>query len=76
MLFRSLFSSVPHFLIGLFDLLLLKILEKKCILDISSLLDVVDEDAFPFSRLSFCPIDGVLCLIKALQFHEVPFINC
>jgi hypothetical protein len=29
---------------------------------------------FPFCRLLFCPIDSVLCLTEAFQFHEVPLI--
>lgn len=35
----------------------------------------VDGNLFPFCRLPFCPFDGVLCLTKASQCHEVPFVN-
>jgi hypothetical protein len=34
----------------------------------------VVDDVFPFRRLLFCPIDGVLSLAKAFPLQEVPFI--
>jgi hypothetical protein len=40
----------------------------------SSVRCMVGEDLFPFCRLSFCPINGVLCFTEA--FPEVSFINC
>lgn len=47
------------------------------ILDISPLLDVGLVKIFSLiCKLPICPIDSVFCLIKAFQFHEVPFINC
>ena len=36
----------------------------------------VNEDLFPFCRLSFCLVDHVLCFTDAFQFQEVPFVNC
>ena len=36
---------------------------------------MIGEDLFPFFRLSFCPINSVLSLTEAFQFHEVPLIN-
>jgi hypothetical protein len=47
------------------------------ILDIRLLLDVELVKIFsPYCRLLFCPIDSVFCLVEALQFHEVPILNC
>jgi hypothetical protein len=34
------------------------------------------KNPLPFSRLSLCLNDGILCLIETFQFHEVTFINC
>ena len=34
----------------------------------------VGENLFPFCKLPFCPIDGVLCLIEYFQCHKAPFI--
>ena len=36
----------------------------------------VDENLFPFCRLSFCIVDDVLCFTEASQFQEFSFINC
>ena len=72
----SQFSSVLHFLIGLFVFLVVSFLNPLYILDISSLLDVgLMKAFFPNCRLLICFIDYVLCFIEVFQFHEVPFIN-
>jgi hypothetical protein len=73
---NSLFSSVPHFLIGLFGFLESKFLSSLYILDISLLLDL--RLVMIFSQICWLPfflIDSVLCLIEALQFYEVPFVD-
>jgi hypothetical protein len=44
-------------------------------LDKPSVRHGVSKDIFPICRLLFCPIDNVLCLSEAFQFHEVPFIS-
>jgi hypothetical protein len=36
----------------------------------------VSEDLFPICRFRISLIDGVFCLIEALQFHNVLSINC
>ena len=70
------FSSIPHFLIGLFGFLVINFLSSLYILDISPLSDVgLVKIFFPICRLPICLIDYVLCLTEAFQFHEVPFIN-
>jgi hypothetical protein len=43
---------------------------------ISSLSDMELVGENLFCGLPFFPIGGVLTLIEAFQFHEVPFINC
>ena len=74
---NSLFSSVPHFLIGFFGLLVSGFLSTLYILDISPPVRCrIGEDLFLFHRLPFYPIDSVLSLTEVCQFHKVPFINC
>jgi hypothetical protein len=74
---NSLLSSVPPFLIRLLDCLESNFLRSLYILDTSPLLDVGLVKIFSEScRLPYCPIDSILCLTEAFQFHEVPFINC
>ena len=64
---NSLFSSVPHFLIGLFGSLGSTFLSSLYILDISPLPGFrVGEDPFPICWLTFCPFDSVLCLTETL----------
>jgi hypothetical protein len=67
----SLFSTVPHFLIGLFGSLESNFLNSLYILDLSPLWDVGLVNIF--SQLIDCQF--VLCLTEALQFYEVPFVN-
>jgi hypothetical protein len=70
------FSSIPHFLIGLFGFLVINFLSSLYILDISSLLNVGLVKIFwPICRLQICLIDHVLCFTEAFEFHEVPFVN-
>ena len=72
----SQFSSVLHFLIGLFVFLVVSFLNPLNILNISSLLDVgLMKAFFPNCRLLICLIDYDLGFREASQFHEVPFIN-
>jgi hypothetical protein len=52
-----------------------------CILDISksikpSIRCEVGKGLFPFYKLPFCLLDGVLCPTEAFQFHEEPFTSC
>ena len=73
---NSLFSSVSHFLIGLFDFLESSFLSSLYILGISPLSDLGLVKIFSQSVGDlFCLIDGVFCLTEALQFYEVPFID-
>ena len=69
---NSLFSSIPHFLIGLFTFLEVTFLSSLDILDISPLSDV------GLVKILFqsvgCRIVS-LTMYFAFQFHEVPFIN-
>ena len=73
---NSLFSSEPHFLMGLFDFLESTFLSSLYILNISplSVLGLVKILSQSVGGL-FCLIDGVFCPTGALQFHEVPFVN-
>jgi hypothetical protein len=71
---NSLFSSVSHFPIWLFDFQELNFLSYLYILDISPLLDV-GQDLSSICWLPFSPIDSVLCLTDSLQFYEAPFVN-
>lgn len=45
------------------------------VLSIYRILALISKIFSHFCRLLFCFIDSILCLIQALQFHEVPFIN-
>ena len=73
----SLFSSVPHILIGLFGVLLTSFLSSFYILEISPLSDVgLVKKIFPVCALPFGLVHCVLCLTKASKFEEVPLINC
>jgi hypothetical protein len=69
---NSLFSSVPHFLIGLFGFLESNFL--RYIYDITPIGFRIGKDPFPICWLSFCHIESVLCLTETLQFFEVPFV--
>jgi hypothetical protein len=72
---KSWFSSIPHFLIGLF-VLVISFLSSLYILDISPLLDVgLVKIFFSICRLLICLIDYVLYITETFQFHEVPIIN-
>jgi hypothetical protein len=62
---NSLFSSVPHLIIGLFDFLA-STLSSLYILDISP---------FPICWWPFCLIDSVFFLAGTLQFYDVPFVK-
>jgi hypothetical protein len=73
---NSLFSYMPHFLIGLFGFSEVSSLSSLYILDIMLLSDVgLMKIFFPICKLLICLIDYILCLTEAFQFHEVPFIN-
>jgi hypothetical protein len=70
-----LFSSIPHFLTGLFGFLVVSFLSSLYILDISSLLDLgLVKFFFSICRLPICLIDNILCLTEALLFRAIPFI--
>jgi hypothetical protein len=69
---NSWFSSIPHFLIGLFHFLVINFLSFLYILDISPLSDVgLVKIFFPICRLPICLIDYGLCFTEAFQFHKV-----
>ena len=73
---NPLFSSVPHFLIGLFGFLESNFFSSLNLLDISSLSDSeLDKDLSSICWLPFCLSVSVLCLTEALQFYEVPFVD-
>jgi len=72
----SVVNSILHFSIGLFVFLVVSFLSFLYILDISPLLNVaLVKIFFPIYMLLICPIEYVVCLTEAFQFHEVPFIN-
>jgi hypothetical protein len=83
---NSLFSSTPHFLIGLFVLLLLLFCLFVCFLVVSFLISLYILDISPVSNVGlvkvffflpqsvswrFALFDYVLCLTEGFQFHEV-----
>ena len=73
---NSLFSSEPHFLMGIFDFLESTFLSSLYILDIIPLSDLGQVKILSQSVGGlFCLIDSVFCLAEALQSHEVPFVN-
>ena len=73
---NSLFTSVPHFLIGLFDSLQTNFLSSLYTLDISPLSDVGLVKIFSqFVGCHFVLLTMFFCLTEALQFYEVPFVD-
>jgi hypothetical protein len=73
---NSLFSSEPHFLIGLFVFLESTFFSSLYILDISPLSDL------GYVKILSESVGGLYvllmmfsCLTEALQFYEVPFVN-
>jgi hypothetical protein len=71
---NSLFSSVSHCLMGLFDLLESSFLSSLYILDISPLSE------FRLVKILSQSVGGLFvflsfCLTEALQFYEVPFVD-
>ena len=72
---NSLFSSVSHFLIGLFGSLEFNFLSSLYILDIGPLSDIGLVKIFSQSVGGLFVILTVLCLTEPLQFYEVPFVN-
>jgi hypothetical protein len=72
---NSLFSSVPHFLMGLFEFLESIFLSSLYILDINPLSDLELEKILSQSVGGpFCLIDSIFCLTEALQFYQ-PFVD-
>ena len=62
---------------GLFDFLESSFLSSLYILDISPLSDLgLVKILSQFVVGPFCLIDSVFCPTEALQFYEVPFVNC
>lgn len=70
---NSLFRSAPHFSVGLFDLLMSSFLSCLYIFDVISLGCKIGEVSSPLYKLLFCPLDCVLQLTEAFDFHAVPF---
>ena len=72
---KCLLSSLAHFLIGLFDFLVLSYMSCLCLLDINLLLVISFCKYFLlFSRLSFHFVNGFLCCAKPFKFSQVPFV--
>jgi len=69
------FSSIPHFLIGCFSLLICNLWHSLYMLDISPVRYRVGKDHFPFSRLLFMSRWWCPWPCKSFQFHEISFIN-
>ena len=66
---KCLFSSLAHFLIGLFGFLMLSYMSCLCLLDINLLLVIYFCKYFLlFSRLSFHFVNGFLCCAKPFKF--------
>lgn len=63
---RILFRSVLLFLIGFVVFWIPNFLSSLCILEIRC---GVGKNLFPFDMLPFCPIDDILFLTEAFQFH-------
>ena len=73
---NSLFSTVSHFVIGLFEFLEFSFLSSLYTLDISPPIRFrIDKNSFLICWGPFCLINSVLCLTEALQFYEAPSIN-
>jgi hypothetical protein len=72
---NSLFSSVPHLLIELFDFLESNFLGSLYILDISPLSDLGLVKILSQSVCGLFVLLTVSCLTEALQFYEVPFVD-
>ena len=73
---NSLFSSVPHFLIGLFSFLESNFYSSLYKLDISPLSDLGLVKIFSQSvGYLFVLLTVSFCLTEAFQFYEVPFVN-
>jgi hypothetical protein len=68
---NSLFKSVPHLLIQLCGLLSSNVISSLYILGISPLLNIGLGKIFSHTLVPFCPVDDILSLTKAFQFHEV-----
>ena len=73
---NSLFSSVPHFLLGLYDFLESSFLSSLYILDICppsdlGLVKIISQSVGGL----FVLLTSVFCLTEALQFYEVPFFD-
>ena len=73
---NSLFGSVPHFLLGLYDFLESSFLSSLYILDISppsdlGLVKIISQSVGGL----FVLLTTVFCLTDAVQFYEVPFVN-
>ena len=73
---NSLFSSVPHFLLGLYDFLESSFLSSLYILDICppsdlGLVKIISQSVGGL----FVLLTSVFCLTEALQFYEVPFVD-
>ena len=73
---NSLLISAPHFLLGLFGLLIPSFLSSLYILDIRPLSDVGLVKILSHSIHCHFVLLTVSFALQKLQFHEVPFINC
>ena len=73
---NSLFSSISHFLIGLFGSLESNFLSSLYILNISSILDVGLVKIFSQSvGYHFVLLTVSFAFMETLQFYEVPFVE-
>ena len=66
---KYLFRSSAHFLIGLLGFLMLSCMSCLYILNINPFGQIICKYFIPFSRLSFCFINGFLCCAKAFKFN-------
>jgi hypothetical protein len=73
---NSLFRSVPHFLMELFDFSGVQLLEFFVNIGYPSPIRFrIGKDPFPICWWPFCLVDSIFCLTEALQFYEVPFVD-
>ena len=66
---QCLFSSLAHFLVGLFIFLILSSKSCSYILEINPLSVASFADIFSYSEGCLCVVDGFLCCVKVFKFN-------